>query len=156
MHDLTQDAWLAGFADGEATFVITRSGSQTAGRRRAWTPRFAISLRVDDIAALQALRGALGGSMQVCRKRPEAHPTATWTVTAKRDLVRLLDYFDRFPLRSKKARDYAIWREAVLLYVECENSADIVELMEPLRDALNGGRLFVAAGADEPAAVPVE
>lgn len=156
MWNPSQDSWLTGFADGEGTFLITRSGSTTGNRRRAWTPRFAISLRTDDIGVLAELRAVFGGSIATGRKRPDAHPTSTWTVAGKRDLARLLDYFDRFPLRSKKARDYAIWREAVLLYVECENSADIVELMEPLRDALNGGRLFVAAGADEPAAVPVE
>lgn len=149
------DPWLSGFADGEATFIITRSGSPTGNRRRAWAPRFAISLRCDDTPVLDDLRAAFGGSLSTHAKRPGTVPIATWTVAGKRDLSRLVDYFDRFPLRSKKARDYAIWREAALLYVECENSAEIVEQMEPLRDALNGGRLYVA-GADEPIALPVD
>lgn len=153
--DPAQDTWLTGFADGEGTFVITRSGSQVGNRRRAWTPRFAISLRADDTAVLAALRSRFGGSISTHAKRAGTHPIATWTIAGKRDLALIVDYFDRFPLRSKKARDYAIWRSAALLYIECSNSADIVEQMEPLRDALNGGRLLVA-GADEPAALPAE
>lgn len=149
--DFLSSPWLAGFADGEATFVITRSGSTSGGRRRAFTARFALALRADDIGLLGELQAEFGGSIHVGAKRPGSHPMATWTVASKRDLSRLIDYFDRFPLRSKKARDFAIWREAALLYIECDNSADIVEAMEPLRDALMGGRLFVAAGADDPA-----
>lgn len=149
-RDHRSSDWLAGFADGEATFLITRSGSQTAGRRRAFSPRFAITLRADDVGVLRELSDVFGGSIHVGRKRPDAHPCATWTVASKCDLARIIEYFDAHPLGSKKGRDFAIWREAALLYIECENSADIVEQMEPLRDTLNGGRLFVA-GADEPA-----
>ena len=41
-----------------------------------------------------------------------------WYVTSKRDLARLVAYFDQFPLRAKKARDYVLWREAVAIYLK--------------------------------------
>jgi hypothetical protein len=40
-----------------------------------------------------------------------------WKVVKKADMLKLVEVFDRFPLRARKAEDYRIWREAVMAWV---------------------------------------
>lgn len=43
-----------------------------------------------------------------------AKPSARWQVYDRYGCAVIVSLFDRYPLRAKKARDYAIWREAVI------------------------------------------
>src|ERR1044072_9971066 len=110
--DPRDDAWLAGFADGEGSFIL----SQCARYQRIH-PRFVISLRADDMAILEALQEAFGGSVGFSRHKWPGAPKCQWHVVNKKSLPGIVNYFDRFPLRAKKARDYAIWRQAVPIYL---------------------------------------
>jgi hypothetical protein len=113
----TDDAfghWLAGFIDGEGCFKITR-----ISRSVTYRCQFSLGVRVDDLATLEAVRDRLGfGSIYRFPGRRESNTRASarWDIINKRDGRALVDLLDRFPLRSKKARDYAIWREAMLLW----------------------------------------
>jgi hypothetical protein len=40
-----------------------------------------------------------------------------WIITKRAELGRLIEILDTYPLRAKKARDYAIWREAVRIWL---------------------------------------
>lgn len=108
--DLRNDAWFAGFTDGEGCFYFSVSRGL-----RACQPRFAIGLRADDAAILDELRTVFGGSITSRAKHP--HPVSQWSVANKADLAGLVEYFERFPLRAKKARAYEIWREGVSIYL---------------------------------------
>lgn len=138
MWNPAEDAWLAGFADGEGYFQLRKQNN--CGWRIE--PRFRIHLRGDDFPVLQELADAFGGTVRH-GKNMEWNPQAHWLVSRKADLLRLTDYFDAFPLRAKKAGDYAIWREAVLIY--CEHSGVHPDLF-PLAEALVAGRAFTPAG----------
>ncbi len=116
---LDLDAWFSGFVDGEGCFVIRkvqRSGSDS------FYPRLQIKLRDDDTDVLQMAPRTFGGGL--CRversardleKMPKSNPYMQWRVDRSDDLIRLVAYFDTFPLRAKKAQDYRTWRKAVLL-----------------------------------------
>lgn len=71
------------------------------------------------------LRAAFGG-LVYWHQRDDQNPQYHWTVDKKQDLLRLVAYFDRFQLRAKKARDYVIWRRAVMVY--CATSRTNPEL----------------------------
>lgn len=84
-------------------------------------------------------------------------------IETKEGCRRLVDVLDRFPLRAKKARDYAIWREAVLTWQGAVHSnavanAPIWEAMDRLRIDLIAVRAYDCAptadarraGEDEP------
>lgn len=108
-HPLRHDAWLAGFAAGEGCFHIT---PKSGGHR----PVFALALRDDDVAILADLQTAFGGTVRRIAGRGTDRPKADWRVYRKDELLGLVAYFDRFPLRAKKADDFAVWRQAVVAY----------------------------------------
>jgi len=105
--------WLAGLADGEGCFWIHRC------KRGEWlSPQFKIKLRDDDRATLVACRDTLGIGNLYDHPAPRTgngRPSSSWIVQSRADAERLVTVFDVFPLRSKKARDFAVWRRAVEL-----------------------------------------
>ena len=80
---------------------------------------FSIALRLDDQQILLELQQRLGigrvYSERVTNRRSK--PQAAWRVHDKAGVRRLVEVFDRYPLRAKKARDFAIWRRAVGLWL---------------------------------------
>lgn len=105
---------LAGLCDGEGHFGIGRQGNW-------YRCLFAIGLRVDDEPFLREMRDAvdLGKVVTAPAYRSEGRrnsPSAQWRIVSKDDCVALVALLDEYPLWSKKARDYAIWRDAVLYW----------------------------------------
>lgn len=125
--------WLAGLVDGEGCFYI----SPTAGCR------FIVLMRADDAELLEHIQRELGGMGRIGYQFKNAvaggrNPTAHLTVAKKRDLAYLVRVFDRYTPMSKKARDYTIWREAVLAH--CAGA--LPRSLEPYRQALIEARKY--------------
>jgi hypothetical protein len=124
--------WLAGLTDGEGFFRLG-----TRKRRLERYPDriyhgiefvYGICLRADDAATLEKVLqilkvGNLGmfhkcGTMRdphTGQQRP-ANPRISFRVQKRIDTGRIIAVFERFPLRSKKARDFELWRKAWYLY----------------------------------------
>lgn len=148
-----EDAWFAGFVDGEGCFWVARY--QAAGGTPSYYPRFEVCLRVDDMPILEKLQAAFGGRLYTTGRPQWGNPRAQWNVSTKRDVAGLVAYFDRFPLRAKKARDYAIWRQMVSIYIQRHGGGvDHDGRLAALREALLAGRSFApprdAPEANEP------
>jgi hypothetical protein len=108
--------WLAGFIDGEGCFeLVPLKGG------RLYTARFNLTCRDDELETLEAIRKRTGfGSIYRAhnrRSKTKANPVARWSINGKPSVAALIALLDRHPLRAKKARDYAIWREAALLWL---------------------------------------
>jgi hypothetical protein len=84
--------------------------------------RFSIGLRADDAPILHEIRARTGVGILVHSGRNSIQQEQ-WRleVNRKADGVRLVEIFDDFPLRAKKARDFAIWREAVSVWSSVVN-----------------------------------
>ena len=109
--DLSSDGfgfWLAGLIDGEGSFTITPN-------RPGFTCRLTLGLRDDDSEILTEIRDRTGLGRVLLHKRSGGNrqPLSLWRVERKADCQALCAILDAFPLRSKKSKDYAIWREAV-------------------------------------------
>ena len=114
MHN---DPWFAGFADGEASFGISARKNPRYNGGVHYLPSCSIGLRDDDGPLLLRVQEAFGGNIHYHAGRVNMqNPVVRWTCARKDELQGLVEYFDRFPLRSKKARDYTIWRDAVHIY----------------------------------------
>lgn len=116
--------WLAGLVDGEGCFHLTTDRTRSVrgrGRRyRVLNFAFTLALRLDDRATLEQARKILGvGNIGVNRRgrgpatSPNAKPLAGLIVQKHDDLRHVVEFFRAYPLRSKKARDFAIWSRAL-------------------------------------------
>jgi len=113
----TDDAflnWLAGFADGEGCFAIDRPRKGTNIPRAS----FRIGLRDDDAAVLAEIQAVIGGYLYRGRKNGPYSPIAMLQITNRTDCLRLVEVLDSHPLRAKKRREFAVWREAVRCWAE--------------------------------------
>ena len=113
--------WLSGFTDGEGCFGLHRHGvNPSTGKRRGYHGLFRIELRGDDSGVLSSIKeylgcGNLGGSPANLGYSPrKVNPTCTYFVSDNKSLHDVvIPNFEKFPLRSKKARDFAIWSQAI-------------------------------------------
>jgi LAGLIDADG endonuclease len=140
MSALAHDAWFSGFADGEGSFGIYARG------KSGWAPVFDVRLRADELPILVELRVAFGGRLNFVQARAGAAPQVHWRVASKGDMQRLAAYFDAYPLRAKKARDYVIWRRAVEIYAWFDCNAPELPV---LGAALSQGRAFHYAEVEQ-------
>jgi hypothetical protein len=140
--------WLAGFIDGEGYFAI-------GVNQGACFCSFRIDIRLDDRAILEEIRERTGlGTIRVRQPSPNDSKNrclqAVWQVHRADACLRLAHILDAHPLRAKKARDYAIWREAVFdwqtprRYGPGANN-DWTRMLE-LASALKAVRRFETAG----------
>lgn len=86
-----------------------------------------VTVRADDEQILRdcAANTALGRVEVGLKGRGKSSPQARWIVERKLDCFLLLAIFDTYPLRAKKARDYEIWREAVMCWHEIPSNARV-------------------------------
>ena len=102
--------WFAGFVAGEGCFHIDY-------RDRHHDCGFTLVLRDDDAAILEEIKDRLGfGVLTTRAARGSSKRQVGWEVRTKEDALKLVHVLDRFSLRAKKARDYAIWRRAVFAW----------------------------------------
>jgi hypothetical protein len=95
-----------------------RAASASCGTTGDTNPTFSLKVRDDDEAYLCSIaeRAGFGLVNRIHRRaQPGRHnnPVIAWNVRKQADVVRLVAFLDRFPLQSKKARDYEVWRRAV-------------------------------------------
>lgn len=144
--------WFAGFIDGEGCFYI-RSHQPT---RVGYGCLLRLQLRDDDRAILDEIRDILGvGTTGVVSVQAGESGMAYWVATSRRDCAALVCLFDRYPLRAKKARDYAIWREAVQEWCRLNphrgpGGTNDWSRMAALRETLMGSRRYNATQAPPP------
>lgn len=146
--------WLAGFIDGEGCFIIQQI-NHTDGSAGNYMARFIINVRADEEPIVRNLIAATG--LGIMTHRPGARygandcPQVQWQVQSKSECLALVSLLDRFVLRAKKRRDYAIWREAVLLWAAVKPGTDnsaIWDQMAECKSRLVTERVYVPSGTN--------
>ncbi|MFH0877048.1 MAG: LAGLIDADG family homing endonuclease [Candidatus Omnitrophota bacterium] len=110
------DPWfVTGFSDGEAAFTFSRSGE-------VFALYFSITQREDNGAIVEKIRSYFGGigkiyhRKEILPRKNSGHtkPTTYFRVCKQKELMVIIDHFDKFPLRSKKQEAYLVWREMAI------------------------------------------
>jgi hypothetical protein len=156
--------WVTGLADGEGSFVATMTYRTRIGSRGQSihsvdiSHRFSLALRADDNPTIVKLAQFFGcghvGDKKAPKSKPDANPQRIFRVDAKDQLLKIIvPHFERFPLHSKKARDFEIWKE-IVRFVDVELSGtkgwvrkfpEKLERLQEMCDALVATRQFRAA-----------
>jgi hypothetical protein len=140
MVDAAFGHWFAGFVDGEGCFEIARNGD------KGFRVRFKIGLRDDDAEILRVSQAAVGGHLEVRshhKRRAEGHQhedELRLVLSGRKACKPLVELFRAYPLRSKKARDFEIWADAV------ESDVALKDL-GPWRERLDAARAYRKVGA---------
>lgn len=103
--------WFVGLSDGESCFCLN-----TTVNKWSFRLAFQIMMRADELPMLEEIRRVLGvGNITNTKgnKQYRKHPMANYWVSNKKELQKIVRFFDQYPLRSKKANDFQVWRLAV-------------------------------------------
>jgi LAGLIDADG DNA endonuclease family protein len=119
--------YVTGLAEGQGSFTYSRSGRQLA-------VYFALKLDAEDRVILEQLQDFFEGAGTIYDSGAKAY----YRVTHREDLKAIVAHFDQFPLQTKKARSYGIWRSMVLAK-QAFRTPDR-ELLENLAMALSNAR----------------
>lgn len=105
---------LASLIDGEGCFYITKRTKHKASP--LYQCGFAMNMREDDTEILARFQREtqLGKLYRVSSAGVLGRPQTTWRIHSKSHCLALVRILDEYPLWSKKARDFTIWREAVI------------------------------------------
>lgn len=136
-------SWFTGLVDGEGCFEIQNRphpGCRTGYESRV---RLAIQLRADDHAVLEEIHRTLRIGHLYPTEQKGHNPTVKWQVADNSACYFvLIPLFDQYPLKSKKHRDYLIWKEAVtILHHEPPNKARLQRLQQ-LERLIKAGRQY--------------
>lgn len=130
--------WFAGFTDGEGCFAIDRALHVRTCRVTTYRCVFRISLRDDDTAILHEIQEQLGiGVIRTQTPTRNQNPWSAFSVHGKGDCQILRDCFRTHPLRAKKAKDFAIWSQALdcwLAHKRGDSWEDMILLKKELQE----------------------
>lgn len=170
--------YLSGFVDGEGCFYLgTHKHKKSKSDYRQPCFWLSIKLRIDDCPILDLIRsywqcGEIFLSDLTAKPgRPNDKPQARYCIQSAYDLFEVvLPHFDHFPLRAKKAKDFVIFKEAILLAYKVAGrpyrmgasrrvsswNDDELSYFAQLTATLRGQREFSAATLPVPAPPPPE
>jgi hypothetical protein len=106
--------WFVGLCEGEASFTFHCDASSKSAR-----PRFKLCLQGDtELLREIHIRFRFGSeprefTPKATRNGKGYKPRAEWGVYSAHDCLKLVEFFGRHPLRSRKRLDFQIWSELV-------------------------------------------
>jgi len=104
--------WLVGLTEGEGCFIIGKRQDTSY-----YYLRFVITLRADDTPILRTIQKTLGFGSVIHRalnyENAKHGDIARFVVSKNSDLVKLVKLFNTCEFRTKKKRDYEIWKTCV-------------------------------------------
>lgn len=99
-------------------------------------PEFLIHLHEKDLPLLEKIQIFFGGIGNIHKGQKNS---VTYSVSARKDLLVILDHFDKYPLITQKIYDYLLFKRAYL--ITSQGPLDSYKLQEVvnIRSGLNRG-----------------
>lgn len=102
-RETLEPLYVTGLVDGQGSFTYSRSGKQIA-------LYFALKCASADEPLLEDVQAFFEGAGRIYR----VGTTSSYYRVSRRDeLMRVIEHFDAFPLRTTKRHSYDIWRQMV-------------------------------------------
>ncbi len=107
--------WFCGFIDGEGSFYISRKNNKSKPCG-SYDNIFALALRADDVDILNVIKDKLGFGDIYYKEfpNPNSKPQFCYKVSNIRDCCKLVEIVDKYGLRTKKNKDYVVWKDCLL------------------------------------------
>jgi hypothetical protein len=111
------DPWfVTGFCEGESAFTFSRS------RGDVFALYFSICQREDNRQIIEKIQLFFGGIGKIYIRKEQlptknsghTKPNAYFRVCKQKELLKIIEHFDKFPLQSKKQDVYTVWREMAI------------------------------------------
>ena len=106
--------WFCGFTDGEGCFHINKN-------KTGFSPEFRLSLRIDDVGILNEIQKRFNFGKVYLKKRkfrekyPNQKDNMVYCVWKIKDCFELINNIELGGgLKSKKKRDYEVWKEFIM------------------------------------------
>lgn len=113
--------YIVGFVDGEGSFSVSIYYDKTMKNKVFVRPEFEIELRADDREILERMKDTLkcGRIYDLNYKKYGWYPHVKYKVSNLNEILsRIIPFFERYPLQSKKAKTFQYFREIVLMRKE--------------------------------------
>jgi len=134
-------SWLSGFIDGEGCFACVISYKRIKDKEYLhFNPMFVISLRSDDVEAIEKIQQYLGGKISFVQIDKENQgDQVRLSIQGCYNCQKVINHIDKYPLIAKKRNDYIIWKKIIRLLKAKEhlkgNRQYILNLIEHLRNS---------------------
>lgn len=140
--------YISGFTEGEGCFAIIITKHKTKKTRRDVTLAFEIELRGDDRQILEMIKNRLkcGNIFDLKYERYGRKPHVKYVVRNQRDILyKIIPFFNTFPLKGKKYKDFLLFCEAAEIIKKKEHlSEEGIKRFEKIREFMNERRPFGA------------
>lgn len=140
-----EPGWVTGFCDGESYFIVGLSKIQRLSTGWQVRPIFGIELHKKDVILLKKIQDFFGvGKVGVRKTRAIAY----YIVTSVKDLKKIINHFDKYPLITQKKEDYRLFKRIVELMENKEHiTPDGLQKIVNLRASMNLGLSAVLKAA---------
>lgn len=143
--------FITGFCDAESCFLLTiyKDPRYNSG----WNVKlvFSIHLHVKDVKILYMIQDFFGvGSITINKD------TVNYQVTSLKDILSIIEHFNKYPLRTQKQIDFLLYTKAYNLIVNKSHLTDLQGLVN-IRASMNKGlpeRLALEFPKTKPVVVP--
>ena len=113
--------WIVGFVDGEGTFSVSLNRNSTTTTGYQVFPEFVVTQGAKSLAALQEIQEYFGCGKIYENRRYDNHRESMYryVVRSFNDLTTvIIPFFQRFPLRTAKQKDFQKFCEVIELMKE--------------------------------------
>lgn len=129
---------LSGLIDAEGSFTLILDKNKI--RKLGWRvqSKFQIGLHLKDLCLLQQIKEYLkgAGSLHIDHKKNRV----IYSIDSNKDLIKLIEHLNKYPLISQKAADYLLFKQAVeLISNKAHLTLEGLKLIVNLKASMNLG-----------------